>query len=104
MKTEEAGITVKEYHEKYPPGWVNLPDENGRRLFSVECKSSIGIPQVCGGLVYSFRIAEEDYARMGTANIQDVFPYLTEGQRELMLTNTCDICWDSLMDPDLEEE
>lgn len=26
--------------------------------------------------------------------IQDAFPYLTDGQRELMLSNTCDTCWD----------
>ena len=25
--------------------------------------------------------------------IQDAFPYLTAGQRELMISNTCDTCW-----------
>ena len=24
---------------------------------------------------------------------QDCFPYLTAGQRELMISNTCDDCW-----------
>ena len=27
------------------------------------------------------------------ALIQEVFDYLTAGQRELMLSNTCDTCW-----------
>jgi hypothetical protein len=25
--------------------------------------------------------------------IQDAFPYLTAGQRELMISSTCDTCW-----------
>ena len=32
--------------------------------------------------------------------IQDVFPYLTSGQRELMISNTCDTCWDKFFPDD----
>ncbi len=39
-------------------------------------------------------VDEADYdAWHNGAFIQDVFPYLTAGQRELMISNTCDNCW-----------
>jgi len=31
--------------------------------------------------------------------IQDAFPYLTAGQRELMISNTCDACWQEFFPP-----
>ena len=39
------------------------------------------------------------------ALIQEVFDYLTAGQRELMLSNTCDTCWNKFFPyADKEEE
>jgi len=39
-------------------------------------------------------VAEADYITWHNGMpIQDAFPYLTDGQRELMLSNTCDDCW-----------
>ncbi len=39
-------------------------------------------------------VSECDYiAWHNGKNIKDAFPYLTAGQRELMLSNTCDDCW-----------
>ena len=40
-------------------------------------------------------VHEADYIAWHNGEyIQDVFSYLTAGQRELMLSNTCDTCWD----------
>ena len=36
--------------------------------------------------------------------IQDAFPYLTDGQRELMISNTCDTCWNKFFPPNGDEE
>ena len=39
-------------------------------------------------------VSECDYIACHNGKyIQDAFPYLTAGQRELMLSNTCDDCW-----------
>ena len=39
-------------------------------------------------------VPEADYISWHNGEyIQDAFPYLTAGQRELMLSNTCDTCW-----------
>ena len=39
-------------------------------------------------------VSECDYIAWHNGKyIQDAFPYLTAGQRELMLSNTCDDCW-----------
>ena len=36
--------------------------------------------------------------------IQDAFPFLTAGQRELMLSNTCDTCWNKFFPEDDDDE
>lgn len=39
-------------------------------------------------------VHESDYISWHNGEfIQDAFPYLTAGQRELMISNTCDDCW-----------
>ena len=39
-------------------------------------------------------VAEADYIAWHNGKfIQDAFPYLTAGERELMISNTCDTCW-----------
>lgn len=36
--------------------------------------------------------------------IQDVLDYLTPGERELLMSGTCDACWDKLFPPDETDE
>lgn len=36
----------------------------------------------------------------GTAFIQDLLPELTAGERELLISNTCDACWLEIFGPD----
>ena len=35
----------------------------------------------------------------GSMYIQDAMPYLTNGERELLLSGTCDVCFDKLFPP-----
>ena len=50
-------------------------------------------------------VPEADYDAWtgGMKLIQDVFDYLTPAQRELMLSNTCDTCWNKFF-PNREED
>ena len=50
-------------------------------------------------------VTEADYnAWHNGAYVQDAFPYLTAGQRELMISNTCDTCWQKFFPDDKEDE
>ena len=56
--------------------------------FELEC--------VCNYCEYAENISvhEADYIAWHNGKFaQDCFPYLTAGQRELMISNTCDDCW-----------
>lgn len=56
--------------------------------FELEC--------VCNHCDYAENISvhEADYIAWHNGKFaQDCFPYLTAGQRELMISNTCDDCW-----------
>jgi len=37
------------------------------------------------------------------AHIQNAFPYLTDGEREFLMSGTCDKCWDKMFGPGEEE-
>tara|TARA_B100000519_G_C13841603_1_gene249864 strand:+ start:138 stop:431 length:294 start_codon:yes stop_codon:yes gene_type:complete len=46
-------------------------------------------------------VHESDYISWHNGEfIQDAFPYLTAGQRELMISNTCDDCWNRFFPDD----
>lgn len=47
---------------------------------------------------YTFKVEQKDYVAWdsGTVLIQDAMPYLTAGERELLVSATCDTCWDRL--------
>ena len=46
-------------------------------------------------------VHESDYISWHNGKfIQDAFPYLTAGQRELMISNTCDDCWNRFFPDD----
>ncbi len=46
---------------------------------------------------YEIAVEKKDFDRWESGElIQDAMPYLTPGQRELLISNTCDACWDRL--------
>lgn len=48
---------------------------------------------------FTVKVRVEDYIKFDMPNrpmIQDIFPYLTAGERELLLTQTCQECWDNM--------
>ena len=42
-------------------------------------------------------------ARENGALIQDAFPELTAGERELLISGTCDACWERFFPSELDE-
>ena len=59
------------------------------------CNSNVIIP-----------VREEDYRLYlspNRPNIQDIFPYLTPAERELLISHTCEVCWNDMF-KFLEEE
>ncbi len=55
---------------------------------------------------FVIQVNEADYDSWvdGKALIQDAMPYLTPGQRELLISGTCDDCWNSLFGSNDEVE
>jgi len=52
------------------------------------------------------KVQSEDYDKYEKGmHIQNAFPYLTPAQRELMISHTCDKCWDEMFaeEEDLDE-
>lgn len=57
----------------------------------VECR-------MCGMTVI-IPVKEEDYQKFISPNrphIQDIFPYLTPAERELLISHTCEVCWNKM--------
>jgi len=49
------------------------------------------------GTVQCFTVSQDDYWKWAHgALVQDAFPYLTPGQREMIISQTCNDCWDSM--------
>lgn len=42
-------------------------------------------------------------ARQNGAFVQDAFPELTAGERELLISGTCDACWERFFPSELDE-
>ena len=55
---------------------------------------------------YTIEVSAEGYAEwQGGELIQEALPELSAGERELLLSGTCDPCWDELFgEPEEEEE
>ena len=56
--------------------------------------------------VYAVYVTPESYEEYCSPNrrlIQEVFPYLTPSERELLISNTCDTCWNAMF-PDEDED
>lgn len=67
--------------------------DNRSYIVDVECWS-------CRN-VYSIILNKEDLVdfHLGSGPIEKVFYYLSRGERELLISNTCDSCFDSLFPP-----
>lgn len=51
------------------------------------------------GEEFTMRVKYEDFIRYTQTNrphIQDIFPYLTPAERELLISHTCDKCWQKM--------
>lgn len=55
--------------------------------------------RICGK-VYIVTVEKEDYEKYksGEGYIQDIFPYLSAADRELLISRTCDECWHKMFD------
>lgn len=55
--------------------------------------------RICGK-VYIVTVEKEDYEKYksGEGYIQDIFPYLSAADRELLISQTCDKCWHEIFD------
>lgn len=51
-------------------------------------------------------VYKEDYAKYknGEGLIQDLMPYLNDGDRGLLMTGICKDCWDSMFPEDEKQE
>jgi hypothetical protein len=72
--------------------------KNPRYPFNVRCKHC--------GILYTMYIDPQDYADWysGEGFIQDMMPYLSAGERELLISSTCGSCFDQIFDLDNEDE
>jgi hypothetical protein len=57
------------------------------------------------GAVDIVKVAQDDLDNWHQgANVQDAFPYLSADQREMLIGNTCPVCWDKLMGPEEDDQ
>lgn len=57
----------------------------------------------CGSII-ELKIREEDFNRWNSGErIQDCFPYLDAGQRELLISKVCDDCFNEMFAEEEEE-
>ena len=57
--------------------------------------------------VHELKVVEEDAMEYFSPNrrfIQDLFPYLTPSERELLVSNMCGECWDKMFGFEDDEE
>lgn len=68
-------------------------------ILSVECN-------LCGK-TYAVYVTEESYNEYCSPNrryVQDIFPYLSADERELLISHTCSECWNKMFGSDEDEE
>ena len=57
--------------------------------------------------VYAVYVTEESWNEFNSPNrrhIQDIFPYLSPEDRELLISQTCNDCWNKMFSYDEEDE
>ena len=55
---------------------------------------------------HTIKVREEDYIMYNSPNrphVQDIFPYLTPAERELLISGFCEKCWEKLFPTEPEE-
>ena len=65
--------------------------EKVKATIEVECN-------LCGE-VFEISVNAEDlveYLKPNRRHIQDIFPYLTPAERELLISSTCEKCWNKM--------
>ena len=68
---------------------------------------TVKIPCVDCGRVIEIKVKESDYSEwmLGTTkHVQDVFPYLTAGEREMFITGICEDCFHRIFAGEEAEE
>jgi len=72
---------------------IDFPEDK-KDEFNVECKHC--------HKVYSIYLYEEDFDAWNNDEgyIQDLMSYLTAGERELLISNTCNDCWKKMFPTD----
>ena len=70
---------------------------NGQ-IYDVQCRHC--------GVVYQIIASRDDMESWmsGEGYIQDVLGYLSKGERELLISGTCDNCWKNMYGEDDEDE
>lgn len=56
---------------------------------------------------YTLKVRVEDYLTFDLPNrphIQTIFPYLTPGERELLMSGICDECWHKMFPPEPDDD
>lgn len=55
-------------------------------------------------VAYTLKVQPIDMVawQIGTKHVQEAFPYLSIGDRELLISRTCDTCWTAIFGDDDE--
>jgi len=58
------------------------------------------------GILYTILADREDVKKWvaGEEYIQNVLAYLSPAERELLISGTCDNCWENMYGPDVDED
>ncbi len=70
--------------------------------FQRKLDTTVRVECVLCHTIVEFQVNSNDLARFenGESYIQDLFPYLTPGEREMFQTRYCEKCWDKIFPPE----
>lgn len=57
--------------------------------------------------IHTLKVTEEsaiEYMSPNRRHVQDIFPYLNAGERELLISQICPVCWNDIFPPEDEIE
>jgi len=75
----------------FPKGMDQDHDGEGNELYGIAVKC-----RMCGAQsVIHVRVKDYEKWMEGT-HVQDAFPYIDSGYRELLISGTCPKCWDDM--------
>jgi hypothetical protein len=91
----EGGALVGNMSEEEFEAFERRYEREHREEFFVICQRQVS-PDC--KKKYTFYISKADYWDWTHGElVQYAFPYLTDGERELLISQTCDVCWDTLV-------